>query len=59
MSAIASQITCLTVVYSTVDLGTDQRIKSNLRVTGFCAGNSTVTGIFPAQKANNTENVSI
>ena len=32
---------------------------SNLRVTGLCAGNSPVTGEFPAQKASNAENVSI
>ena len=33
---------------------------SKLRVTGLCAGNSPVTGEFPAQKmASNTENVSI
>ena len=31
---------------------------SKLRVTGFCAGNSPVTGEFPAQKASNAENVS-
>ena len=30
-----------------------------LRVTGLCAGNSPVTGEFPAQMASNTENVSI
>ena len=30
-----------------------------LRVTGLCAGNSSVTGEFPAQMASNTENVSI
>ena len=30
-----------------------------LRVTGLCAGNSPVTGEFPAQKASNAENVSI
>ena len=29
-----------------------------LRVTGLCAGNSPVTGEFPAQKASNAENVS-
>ena len=33
--------------------------KSNLRVTGLCAGNSPVTGEFPAQRASNAENVSI
>ena len=32
---------------------------SKLRVTGFCAGNSPVTGEFPAQMASNSENVSI
>ena len=32
---------------------------TKLRVTGLCAGNSPVTGEFPAQKASNTENVSI
>ena len=32
---------------------------SKLRVTGLCAGNSPVTGEFPAQRVNNAENVSI
>ena len=32
---------------------------SKLRVTGLCEGISPVTGEFPAQRANNTENVSI
>ena len=32
---------------------------SKLRVTGICAGNSPVTGEFPAQRASNAENVSI
>ena len=32
---------------------------SKLRVTGVCAGNSPVTGEFPAQMASNAENVSI
>ena len=32
---------------------------SKLRITGFCAGNSPVTGEFPAQMASNAENVSI
>ena len=30
-----------------------------LRVTGLCAGNSPVTGEFPAQMASNVENISI
>ena len=32
---------------------------SKLRVTDLCAGNSQVTGKFPAQRASNAENVSI
>ena len=32
---------------------------SKLRVTGLCAGNSSVTGEFPAQRASNAKNVSI
>ena len=32
---------------------------SNFHVTGLCAGNSPVTGEFPAQIASNVENVSI
>ena len=32
---------------------------SKLRVTGLCVGDSPVTGEFPAQMTNNTENVSI
>ena len=38
------------------------QIKENitkLRVTGLCVGNAPVTGEFPAQMANNAENVSI
>ena len=57
MSAMASQITSLTIVYLTVYSGTDQRI-SKLRVTGLCEGNSPVTGEFPARRASNAENVS-
>ena len=36
-----------------------KRKTSKLRVTGLCDGNSPVTGDFPAQRASNTENVSI
>ena len=32
---------------------------SKLRVTGLCAGNSPMTGEFPAQRASNAENVPI
>ena len=57
MGAIASQITRLTIVYSTVYSDADQR--KHLRATGLCAGNSPGTGEFPAQMASNAENVSI
>ena len=51
MSAMASQITSLTIVYSTVYFGADQR----KRVTGLCAGSSPVTD----EMANDAEKVSI
>ena len=50
MSAMASQITNITTVYSTVYSGSDQR---KLRVTGLCQGNSPVTYEFPSQRASN------
>ena len=53
MGKIASQITSLTFVYSSVYSGT------KLRVTGLCAGNPPGTCEFPAQMASNAENVSI
>ena len=59
MCTIASQITSLTIVYSTVYSGTDQRKTPKLRVTGLCVGNSQGTGEFPAKMASNAENVSI
>ena len=59
MGAMASQITSLTIVYSTVYSGADKKNPSKLRVTGLCAGNSPGTGEFPAQMASNAENVSI
>ena len=54
MSAVTSQITSLAIVYST--LYYILKKTSKLRVTGLCAGNSTVTGEFPAQRASNAEN---
>ena len=60
MSTIASQITSLTIVYSTVYSGADQsKHQSSASLTGFCVGNSPGTGEFPAQMASNAENVSI
>ena len=60
MGAMASQITSLTIVYSTVFFFQAQiKEKTKLRVSGLCAGNSPVTGEFPAQMASYAENVSI
>ena len=59
MSALASQITSLTIVYSTVYSRHRPKKTSKLRVTDLCAGNSPVTGEFPAQSASNAENLSI
>ena len=60
MSAVASQITSLTIVYSGVYSGADQtKHQSFASLAGLCEGNSPVTGEFPAQKASNAENVSI
>ena len=58
MSTMASKITSLSNVYSTIYSGADHRnIKA--RITGLCEGNSSVTGDVPAQRASNAENVSI
>ena len=59
MGTMVSQITSLTIVYSTVHSGADQRKASKLRTTGLCAGNSPETGKFLAQMASYAENVSI
>ena len=59
MSLMASQITSLTIVSSTVYSRADKKKTSQLCVTGLCVGNSPVTGEFPAQRACYAENVSI
>ena len=61
MSTMASQITSLTIVSSTVYSVFRRRSTktSKFRVTGLCVGNSPVTGEFPAQMASNAENVSL
>ena len=48
MGAMASQIICLTIVYSTVYSKGRSKKTAKLRVAGLCAGNSPVTGEFPA-----------
>ena len=58
MGSMASQITNLTSVYLAVNSSADQE-NIKFHVSGLCAGNSPVTGEFPAQRASNAENVSI
>ena len=59
MSAMASRITSLTIVYSTVYSRHRPKKTSKLRVTGFDEGDSSVIDEFPAQMTSNAENVSI
>ena len=54
MSAMASQNTSLTIVYSTIYSGADQRKHQSPASLAF-AGNSLVTSELPAQKASNAE----
>ena len=58
MSAMVFQIIGVSIAYSTVCPGADQRKHQN-PVTGVCEGNSPLTGKFPAQRASNAKNVSI
>ena len=55
MGAVASQITSLTIVYSTVYSDADQRKQQSSASLAFVP----VPGEFPAQRASNAENVSI
>ena len=50
MGVMASQITSTSIGYLTIYSGADQR---KHRATGLNAGNSPVTGEFPAQMASN------
>ena len=59
MGAIASLITSLAIVYSTVYSDADQRKHQSSASLPLCVGNSPGTGEFPAQMASNAENVSI
>ena len=58
MSTMASQINSLTIVNTTVYSQIKNKQTTKLRVTGLWAGNSPVTGEFPAQRVSNAENVS-
>ena len=55
MNAMESQITGVSVVYSTVSSDTSWKKISKLRVTAPFEGNSVVTGEFHAQTASNVE----
>ena len=55
ISAMASQITSLTSVYSTVYSRRRSKKTSKLSANGLCVGNSPVTGEFPAQMASTAE----
>ena len=57
MSAIVSQITSTTIVYSVVYSVADQRKHQSSASLTFVWGNSPVTSEFPTQRASNTENV--
>ena len=52
MAAMTSQITGVSIVYSTVRA---QIKKIKLRVTGLCEGNPPVIGGFPSQRASKAE----
>ena len=58
MGSMASQTTSL-MIYSTIHSGADQINHQSSALLAICAGNSPVTGEFPAQMARNAENVSI
>ena len=57
MTAMESQIVGVTIVYRLFRCRSKKT--SNLRVTDLCDGDSPGTGEFPAQRASNTENISI
>ena len=58
MSEMASEITSLKIVYSSVCSRADKKT-SKLSITGLCEGISPVTGEFLAQRTSNTNNISI
>ena len=59
MSAIASQITSLTIVYSTVYSGTDQSKHQSSASLAFARGIHRAPVNFPSQMASEAENVYI
>ena len=59
MGEMASQITSLTIVYSTFHSDAVDRKHQSSASLAFVGGNSPVAGEFPVQMASNEENVSI
>ena len=55
MSAMASQITSVSIVYPTVCSGADQRKYQSSTLLAFMRGIHAVTSELPAQKASNAE----
>ena len=55
MSATASQITKVSIVYSTVCSGADQRKHQSYASLAFVRGIEPVTGEFPTQQASDVE----
>ena len=53
MGAMVSQITADSIVHSRFCAGADKR--KQLRITGLCEGNPSVTSWFPSQRARDTE----
>ena len=58
MEAIASQMTGMTIVYSTVCSGAEQRKYQSSAHLPFFAGHSPITREYPAQRGSYAENVS-
>ena len=58
MSAMASQITGVAIVYSAVCSGGKKKT-TKLRFTGLCEGSPPVTGGFHSQRSRNAKNDSI
>ena len=56
MGTMASQIISLTIVYSIVYSGADERKHQSYASLAFVRGNSPVAGEFPAQMASKAEN---
>ena len=59
MSAMASQITSVSIFLLNRLFRLRSKKTLKLRVTGLCEGNSPVNGEFPAQRASNSENASV